>query len=149
MLDVKEPTSKKESYELEESMTNLKPNVIDENHIASKNNNFNDTLSDEKVARGDDKCILQKQPVIDFDADINGEVKELTSFDLNEHNLTSAMDENGCHGWKAISSNVREIVRRLSSEEPNTLAEIEKQCTHEPSKEDYKEWYKVIFSCNL
>ena len=59
------------------------------------------------------------------------------------------MDENECHGWKAISTNVREIVRRLSSEEPNTLAEIEKQCAHEPSKEDYKEWYKVIFSCNL
>ena len=139
MLDVKEQYAEKEEYELEECTNNLKQNNIDENHITSKNGNFNDTLSNEKVARDDDKCKLQKQLVIDAGAGINGEVKEVTSFDSNEFLSTPAMDE-------PISSNVRDIVRRLSSEEPNNLAEIEKQCVHEPSKENYKEWYKVIFS---
>ena len=142
MLDIKEQNAEKESYELEENTTNLKPNVTNENHVASENINFDETLSDEKVARDDDKYTLQNQLVINFDADINGEVKDEPYFDLNEHSLTSAMDEH-------ISLNMRDIVRRLSSEEPNTLAEIENQYVHEPSKEDYKEWYKVIFCRNL
>ena len=93
MLDVKEQYAEKEEYELEECTNNLKQNSIDENHITSKNGNFNDTLSNEKVARDDDKCKLQKQLVIAVGEDINGEVKEVTSFDPNEFLSTPAMDE--------------------------------------------------------